>query len=65
MTPPPVIVTKDPAPCALPALPGKFQLVGMPDAQGIYITKTDIADLAGYLLGLGAWIEAAQECLKR
>lgn len=52
-------------PCSLPALPPRFQLVGFPDADRIYVTKTDLGGLAGYLAGLGAWIEAAQECLQR
>lgn len=35
----------------------------MPDANGIFVTKDDLAELAGYLVGLQAWITAAGGCL--
>lgn len=64
VTPPPKVVVRDPAPCHLPTLPTPLRLVGFPEADRIYVTKTDLADLGRYVLGLQSWIMKAAECLE-
>jgi hypothetical protein len=64
VNPPAIIkVRPDPVPCDLPALPEPVQVVGMAAADGIYVTKTDVANLAAYLVGIRGWVRAAAICL--
>jgi hypothetical protein len=39
--------------------------VGFPDEHGIYLSKSDWAQMAQFVQGLRDWIEAAQPCLTR
>lgn len=64
VTPAPITVVAPRTPCLLPALPAPFELVGMPTPQGIVITKSDMAPLAGYLVAVRGWIAAAQICIE-
>ncbi len=60
-------VTPSRLPCLLPALPRPVMLVGIPDTETpsrIYVTKTDLGNLAGYLIGLRSWVQAASVCLE-
>ena len=57
-----VTISKSPD-CHLPTLPVPFQIVGMASPDGILVTKSDIADLARYILGLRNWVNAADACL--
>jgi hypothetical protein len=50
--------------CVLPPLPQPVTFVGFPDGERIFVTKTDLADLGRYLLGMRQWIEAASSCLE-
>lgn len=52
--------------CVLPDLPGPIHpAIGFPDANGIYLTKSDFADLASYVMALRDWVLAAQPCLSK
>lgn len=65
--PPAVIeVTPDKTPCVLPELPEPIKVVGFPapDGQSIYVSKSDLAGLAGYLVSIRAYVEAAGLCLR-
>lgn len=65
VNPPAVIhVQPDPVPCRLPVLPEPVQVVGMATPDGIYVTKTDVANLAAYIVGVRGWIRAAALCLE-
>jgi hypothetical protein len=36
---------------------------GVPDGDNVVVTKTGLAELAGYLVATRAWIGAASTCL--
>jgi len=59
----PAVTIAEPIECALPELPQPFELVGMATPDGIVMTKTDMANIASYVLGLRAWIVAASSCI--
>lgn len=68
LTPPAEVrVTPARPPCNLPPLPQPFKFVGIPDLDGadrIYVTKSDLAELAVYLVAQRGWIAAATACLE-
>jgi hypothetical protein len=53
------VITIDPPRCVLPDLPEPFKMVGYPspDGQQIYMSKTDVAQLAVYLAALRNWVQ--------
>jgi hypothetical protein len=64
--PAPVVEVAKPPECDLPDLPGPIHpAIGYPDPNGIYLTRTDFADLASYVMALRDWVLAAQPCLTR
>lgn len=66
VTTPPIVNVADPLPCELPPLPQPFEFVGFPDADGqrIFVTISDLKQLAVYLVGMRAWITVASTCLE-
>ena len=49
----------------LPPLPTPATMGGVPDGEDkVIVTKSGLADLARYLGGVRAWIEAASICLE-
>jgi len=52
-------------PCSLPPLPRPFKFVGFPSPSGleIYVSKSDMAELAVYLTATREWIRIATVCL--
>lgn len=63
---PPVVTVADPIECLTPPLPLPLTApIGFPapDGQSIYVSLSDWARLADYLLGMRNWIEAAQPCI--
>lgn len=64
VTPRPTIQLSKSPECVLPALPGPIHpAIGFPDENGIYLTKSDFAELANYVMALRDWVLAAQPCL--
>ena len=64
-TPPATIVVRpDPTPCLLPDLPQPVTLHSEASGDRVSITMADVGDLAAYLVGVRAWIAAAQGCLQ-
>jgi hypothetical protein len=61
--PPTVQVTPARPPCNLPPLPHPVTFGGVPDGDNVVVTKTGLAELAGYLVATRAWIGAASTCL--
>ena len=65
-TPPPVTVIAPRVPCDLPAIPAPFgAAIGFPspDGQSIYVSKTEWANLGGYLMGISEWVIAVRDCI--
>ncbi len=62
----PIVTVAEPLPCELPPLPQPFEFVGFPSDDGskIYVTISDLKQLAVYLVGMRAWITVASTCLK-
>lgn len=59
-------VIAEPLACNLPDLPAPLtDAVGYPahDGSAIYVSKSDWAQVGGYLLGLQQWIIAASGCI--
>lgn len=66
VTPAPVVVLGKLPECALPELPGSIKpMVGYPDPDGIYLSRSDFASIATYVMAMRDWIIAAQPCLTR
>ncbi len=63
LPPPPVTVIAEPMQCNLPMLPPLPTAVGFPSAEGIFLTKTDWADLIGYVQSLRDYVVAASACV--
>jgi hypothetical protein len=64
VAPPTIQISKNPD-CNLPELPLPLHpVVGFPDSEHIFITKTDLAEITAYLVALRQWIEAARGCLE-
>ena len=60
-----ITVTPDKTPYNLPPLPTPATMGGVPDGEDkVIVTKSGLADLARYLGGVRAWIEAASICLE-
>jgi hypothetical protein len=51
--------------CRLPELPGPLPpAVGFPTDQGVFISKTDWAQLIAHELGMRQWMAAAAACIE-
>lgn len=65
-------VSSTPSPCNLPPLPKPIgwpvgfpsEAATPPDADKLFVTKTDLAVLADYLVAVRQWIEAASSCMR-
>lgn len=63
--PPTVSLIPSPT-CDLPALPEPIepQIVGLPTAETVMVSRSDMGAIVGYVTGLHDWIRAAAACLE-
>lgn len=63
-----IVVTPQRLPCHLPAVPAPIKIVGHPGPDptfdSIYVSKSDMVELLGYVVALQSFVKQAAICIE-